>query len=254
MDKSIYIQLMRNRPIHAHGLTFYPPSLSDIFDRIGYENLKNLMVPFCLTMDCFDFPDDTATSLSLFKDILLMNPMYQSCIRTALEIICHETQVEFTYEDIRIQPSENNLRQAPAMGGLPSACGPIIINEDDFEHLSQIMMALSGTRKIHIEKPPAGLSDRQLDIWKKLHEGRERERIKNTPALIDILNICSYGGDYYISMEEIERWNLWQLMNCYSVRAGLKDYNDCLALTPVTFDVKAISGDKHWTSRLKVRD
>lgn len=235
---------MRNKPICAHGLIFYPPSLGEIFDVIGYEHLKNLMLPFCLTKDCFDLPAEVAETLSIFRDILLTNPIYIADLRAALEIICHETQVEFTIDEILIyHPAPES--DAPQM---------LTINEENFEDVCQIMMAISGTSKIHIEKPPKNLSDRQLDIWQKLHEGRERERIKNTPALIDIINLCCYGGDYYISMDEIEHWNLWQLMNCYTVRVGLKDYNDCLALTPVTYDVKAISNDKHWTNRLKVRE
>lgn len=244
MDKTLLLQLLRNKPIHAHGLIYTPPSLEEIFDKIGYEQLKNLMLPFCLTKDCFDLPTEVAGTLSLFKDIILTNPIYIADIRAALEIICHEKQVEFMMDEIHI----DHL--------LPESDRPqrIIINEDIFEEMCQIMMAVSGTAKIHIEKPPKSLSDRQLDIWQKLHEGRERERIKHTPALIDIINLCCYGGDYYISIDEIEHWNLWQLMNCYTVRVGLKDYNDCLALTPVTYDVKSISNDKHWTNRLKVRE
>jgi len=108
--------------------------------------------------------------------------------------------------------------------------------------------------KIKIEKPPTNLSERQLDIWKKLHGGRERYAKKNELHIYDILNYCEYAGNYHIPIEEIESWTIWRIYNCYNSKTGQLAYRDNLLIGLAAHDLKNIDGDKHWSKQLMIRN
>ena len=98
------------------------------------------------------------------------------------------------------------------------------------------------------------MSDRQRDVWEKLQAGRKKENEKNAVHIYDILNICEFGGNYHIPIEEIEKWTLWKITNCYKARVNMKTYDDSLKICLVSGDGKSIADKNHWHSRLMVRD
>ena len=55
-------------------------------------------------------------------------------------------------------------------------------------------------------------------------------------------------------LEEIEKWTLWKITNCYKARVNIKTYDDSLKICLVSGDGKSISDKNHWHSRLMVRD
>ena len=129
-----------------------------------------------------------------------------------------------------------------------------VINNENFEDICQIIMKMNGKEKIKVEKPPKNMSERQRDIWEKLQAGRKRENEKNTVHIYDMLNICEFGGNYHIPIEEIESWTLWKIMNCYKARVNMKTYDDSLHICLVSGDGKSISDKNHWHYKLMVRD
>ena len=131
---------------------------------------------------------------------------------------------------------------------------PFVINNGNFEDICQIIMKMNGKDKIKVEKPPKNMSERQRDVWEKLQAGRKRENEKNTVHIYDMLNICEFGGNYHIPIEEIENWTLWKIMNCYKARVNMKTYDDSLHICLVSGDGKSISDKNHWHYKLMVRD
>ena len=55
-------------------------------------------------------------------------------------------------------------------------------------------------------------------------------------------------------MEEIEKWTLWKITNCYKARVNMKTYDDSLKICLVSGDGKSISDKNHWHYKLMVRD
>ena len=129
-----------------------------------------------------------------------------------------------------------------------------IINSTNFDDISNIILKINANKKAVVEKPPENMSERQRDVWNKLQEGRRRDVKKNEVHIYDILNVCEFGGDYYIPIETIYNWSLWRIMNCYKARVGLKSYDDNLQIALVSGDGKSISGENHWHQQLMIRE
>lgn len=128
------------------------------------------------------------------------------------------------------------------------------IDSNNFDDISDIILKINASKKIVIEKPPANMSPRQRDVWEKLQEGRRNDARKNEVHIYDILNVCEYCGDCHIPIEEIKKWSLWRIMNCYKTRLNIKSYDDNLQIALVSGDSKSISGENHWHHQLMIRE
>lgn len=129
-----------------------------------------------------------------------------------------------------------------------------IIDSNNFDDISDIILKINTTKKIIIEKPPENMSERQRDVWEKLQEGRNKDAKKNEIHIYDILNVCEFGGNYHIPIEDICNWSLWRIMNCYKARTEYKNYDDGLQIALVSGDGKIISGKNHWLHQLMIRE
>ena len=129
-----------------------------------------------------------------------------------------------------------------------------IVNSSNFDDISNIILKINANKKTVIKKPPENMSERQRDVWNKLQEGRNRDAEKNEIHIYDILNVCEFGGDYHIPIENICNWSLWRIMNCYKSRINWKSYDDNLQIALVSGDSKNISGENHWHYQLMIRE
>ena len=234
-----YLELIRQKPINYNNLLFYPISFGYICDNIGLDIFDRLLFPFLITKDCLKMSDEELEQIDLFNDIILKDQGMLSSVARALQLFCK-------CEDIYKRDNELLLKF--------NGKEPFVINNENFEDICQIIMKMNGKEKIKVEKPPKNMSERQRDVWEKLQAGRKRENEKNAVHIYDMLNVCEFGGNYHIPIEEIESWTLWKIMNCYKARVNMKTYDDSLHICLVSGDGKSISDKNHWHYKLMVRD
>lgn len=233
------LELIRQKPINYKGLLFYPISFGYICDNIGLDVFDNLLVPFSITKDCLKMSDEELEQIDLFNDIILKDQGMLSSVAIALQLFCKCEDIYKRDNELLLKFNEKEF---------------FAINNGNFEDICQIIMKMNGKDKIKVEKPPKNMSERQRDVWEKLQAGRKRENEKNTVHVYDMLNICEFGGNYHIPIEEIENWTLWKIMNCYKARVNMKTYDDSLHICLVSGDGKSISDKNHWHYKLMVRD
>lgn len=241
MEQNYYLELIRGTPIDYHGLIFYPISFGYICEHIGLEAFDKMMMPYCITRESLDIPDEERKTLNLFEDIILKDEVLLLQTALALRLFCK---------------CDNILREDNVLHLYDDDHTYIVmtIDKDNFDDISTILLKLAGKKKIKVTRPPKNMTEKQQDIWNKLHSGRAREAARNEVHIYDVLNICEFGGSYRIPLEEIETWTLFRIMNCYKARINMKAYDDNLKICLVTHNDKSISGDHHWQRQLLVRE
>ena len=233
------LELIRQKPINYKDLLFYPISFGYICDNIGLDVFDSLLVPFLITKDCLKMRDEELEQIDLFNDIILKDQGMLSSVAITLQLFCKCEDIYKRDNELLLKFNEKE---------------PFVINDGNFDDICQIIMKMNGKDKIKVEKPPKNMSERQRDVWEKLQAGRKRENEKNTVHIYDMLNVCEFGGNYHIPIEEIENWTLWKIMNCYKARVNMKTYDDSLHICLVSGDGKSISDKNHWHYKLMVRD
>ena len=285
-----YLDLKTQKPINYDGLTIYQPSLKDI-QQYGIDYYNQIMLVYSLTLDCFnELPNKE--NISIFDDLILEDDGLLRCLGESLyvltkadEIILHkkdkcielkfldkENIKEHTVEDdnevkhyysffdwlYRNIKRKFNKKLKPNIKDVDdneeSKEKTFVVNSTNFDDISDIILKINANKKIVKEKPPDNMSERQKDVWYKLQEGRNREAKKNEIHIYDILNICEFGGNYHISIEQILDMSLWNIMNCYKSRTSYKNYDDGLQIALVSGDGKSISGENHWLNQLMIRE
>ena len=108
-------------------------------------------------------------------------------------------------------------------------------------------------QKIKKEKPPKNMTPKQRDIWEKIQAGRQRQQEKAQVDLADLINICQFGGSYYISMSEVLQWTFFNISRCYKTIIGKSNYQDLFDIYIVTGEEKLIK-NQHWTDLIKIND
>jgi len=240
MELNYNLELVTQLPIKYNGLIFYPISFKEICEKFGWDSFTNIIFPFKCTKDCFDM--DNINELNLFEDIILKNQQLVQCAALILNIFCKCKKVVKNNNNLCLYIDKDNKEQI------------FLIDKNNFEEVSNIILSICGEKKIEIEKPPDTLSEKQLEIWKKIREGRRNFSDKNKIYIYDILNVCEFAGAYHISIDEIMSWTLWKINNCYNARLNLKNYEDNFQVTLITGDNKNISRENHWFQKLLIRE
>ena len=97
------------------------------------------------------------------------------------------------------------------------------------------------------------MSEKQKEIWEKLRAGRQRTFEKSQIDLSDLINICQFGGQYFIPMSEILQWSLFNISRCYKAIIGKSNYQDLFDIYIVTGEEKLIK-NQHWTDLIKLNN
>lgn len=233
------LELIRQSPINYNGLIIYQMSFGDICDEIGLKLFDELLFPFTLTKSCLKISDEEKEKLSLFEDFIIKDPKLLLSVSTALQYFCKCNEVSLYEKSLCLHFNDDKT---------------FVINESNYNDICDILLKINGKNKIQIEEPPKNMSARQRDVWEKLNAGRRREDKKNTVHIYDVINICEFGGNYHIPIQEIEKWSIWKIKNCYKARIDMKTYDDSLKLCLVSGDGEKISNNNHWHHKLLVRD
>ena len=242
MNSNYYIDLVTMDVIKFQGVSIYPISFKEIKETIGYENLSLYMLPFCITKEYIEYVNNCEldNSFNLFEEIILKDKDMLEYCSIILGIYCKPEHIYANEKCITLCDDKDKVI--------------FVLNKDNFDEFSEILLKLNGKSKIKVEKPPKNRSDRQRDVWEKLQAGRKREEKKNEVYFYDVLNVCEFAGQYRIPISEIENWTIWKILNCYNAKLGLKSYDDNLSIGLITHDLKNIQGNNHWLKKLMIRD
>lgn len=243
-----YLNLKTQQPINYDGLIIYQPSFDEIMN-YGVDLYNQIMLIYSLTLDCFDKLNNK-DNINLF-DLILNDQYLLNCLSESLYMLTKADGIVL-YEQLKtVQLKFINNKNDIEEDVIEKTFD---INSTNFDDISNIILKINAKKKVEIEKPPANMSPRQKDVWEKLQEGRQRDAKKNEIHIYDILNICEFGGEYYIPISEICSWSLWRIMNCYKSRINWKSYDDNLQIALVSGDSKNISGKNHWHHQLMIRE
>lgn len=236
-----FLELKRGSPIQYGNLMFYPISLKEICDTLGYEAFNQYMLPFCISRDYIESLkiEDLKEDYDMFEDVIMEDSQLLFYMSQILTLFCkiysvykNDKQLELCNEDDTIVAE---------------------INKDNFDDICEILNLINNKAKIKVELPPKDMSERQRDVWEKLQAGRKRNAEKNETHIYDVLNFCEYAGDYRVPIGELETWTLWRIFNCYNSKVSQMIYRDDLLIGLVAHDLKNINGDKHWSKQLMIR-
>lgn len=231
---NINLYLKVQKPIKFYDVCIiHQPSLNEILE-YNIEEFEKLLLPYYITLDNIseELTDEQKEGLTNF-DLLRNSREFVSYLLMSLEFFCKSEIIDFDEKDgISFKGFNGRL------------------NRNNFDELAEIILKICGRERPKVEKKVFA-NERQRDIWEKLQEGRRRSAKRNELKLEDVLNICEFGGKYHIPIEEIIRWSLWGIINCYKTIMGISNYEDSFSIFLVNGN-KDLIEDKHWTELIKL--
>jgi len=241
--EELYSNLFLERDIIFHGLIVHPTTFVEILD-YGLDAYHRIITPFRLTLDCIDFTkmlDLNIESVSIFKDVILQDEDLKQDMLSYLYLLFNKNNnFNITVHEDKLILNANDEDS-------------IEIDEEVFDELSKLILIFNNTEKIKIEKEPDNLTEKQLDVYRKLKAGREESARRNQIHLYDCI-IALQCLRVYIPSDVISNWTLFKIMTCYKNIIGLKIYDDSLKLACVSGESKGITGENHWLEKLKIKE
>ena len=232
---NLYLKLQEPIPFHD-VCTIYQPSFIEILNynkEHGENKFEKLLLPYYITLD--NLPEETTEEqkegLTNF-DLVCSAREIIGYLSFSLEFFCKS----------KLDSDEKGIMFEDFNGRL---------NKNNFDEFAEIILKICGRERPKKEKKRVFANDRQKDIWEKLQEGRNRYAKKHELKLEDVINICEFGGDIYIPIEEIKKWSLWRIMNCYNSKMGISNYKDSFSIYLISGKPEIIEG-KHWTEVIKL--
>lgn len=228
------IYLETQKPIRFNDILIHQITLDEILE-YDMNKYNMLLLPFLIDVDDLNIPDEVLTEdLNIF-DILTANETNLSMLLDAINLFCKTDNIGFDEEKQTLY------------------IGDGYIDKNNFTDFAKIILESNSKQKTQKEKPPKNMTARQKDIWEKLQAGRKRASEKSQVDLADLINVCQFGGDYYIPMDDILQWTLWNISRCYKTILGKSSFNELFDIYCVTGEEKLIK-NHHWTELIKVND
>lgn len=232
MLPNFLVYLEAQKQIKFNDIIIYQTTLDDILD-YDIEKYNELLLPFLLDVDDFDIPDKTLIQDINIFDILLSNKQTLTMLLDAISYFCKTDKIIFDEQRMVLYVGQG------------------YIDRNNFSDFSDVILKINAKQKIQKEKPPVNMSEKQKEIWEKLQAGRQRALAKSQVNLADLINTCQFAGDYYISMDEISRWTLWNIARCYKSIFGKNNFRESFEIYCVTGEDKLIK-NRHWSDLIKV--
>ena len=232
--QNLYIYLITQKQIKFNDITIYQPSLNKIIE-YGIDDYNMLMLPFLLDIDDFEgLEKHTDGDIDIF-DILTLTQESLSILLDSISYFCKTEEISFD-EDKRVL-----------------YIGDGYIDRNNFKEFSEIILKINAKQKTKKEKPPKDMTEKQRDIWEKLQQGRQRKLEKSQIELCDLINICQFGGEYYIPKDDILEWTMWNIARCYKNIIGKSNFKESFEVYCVTGEEKLIK-NQHWTDLIKIEN
>jgi hypothetical protein len=234
------INLLMQEPIKFNDVCIiYQPTFDEIL-KYGVNEFDKLLLPYSITLDNInvELTEEQRKELKNF-DLLGTSQEIIAQLFVSLEFFCR-TKIDYDERGIIFEGFQGRL------------------NRDNFDEFAELILEICSRSRPQPERVPQFKAEKgtpeyeeALERWKQLQEGRRRSQERNTVKMEDIINICEFGGNSYIPIEEIRKWSLWRIMNCYKSILGMSSYKDSFSIFLVGGD-KALIEDKHWTDLIKV--
>lgn len=233
MNSNLSVYLETQKQINFNKITIYQPSLDEILE-YGIDKYNMLVLPFLLDINDFNFEDN-----SLLQDVNIF------------DILILDINIGILLESISFfcKTDEIGLNEQEGVLYIGDGC----INRDNFGEFAEIILQINAKQKPEKEIPPANMTEKQKEIWEKLHAGRQRAYEKSQIDLADLINICQFGGQYFIPISEILQWTLFNISRCYKSIIGKANYQDLFDIYIVTGEEKLIK-NQHWTDLIKINN
>lgn len=199
------------------------------------EKYNMLILPFLVDIDDLNIAEGNLSENINIFDILVFNKDNLSMLLDGISFFCKTDKIIFDEQK----------------GVLYIGDG--YIDKNNFEDFSKIILESNSKQKVKKEKPPENMTEKQKEIWEKLQKGRQRALEKSQIDLADLINICQFGGDYYIPMRDISQWTLWNIARCYKTILGKSSYQDSFDIYCVTGEEKLIK-NRHWSDLIKINN
>jgi hypothetical protein len=128
-----------------------------------------------------------------------------------------------------------------------------IIHRENFDLIVDVILGITGSKRIKPEKIPEFENEKQKQIYYALQKGRKEKEEKNKITLLDIIHIVMFGGSIFIDYDNIIEWTYLRLIDAYSVIVGKENYEASKIIMAVPImDTKGIESPKHWFESIKV--
>ena len=244
MDKNQLI-LSTEYDINNIG-TIYFPMVEDLKSKnIGEEKINLFIIPYKLTKYHFQFSKDKKENESILNeinlfDILTFKDFAFSKGMTYVELIRLSLRYYFRVEVFYYKEINSFIMSNSG-----------IVNRDNFDKISDIVLAINNDQKIEVENIPDFKNDRQRDVYYKIMEGRRRQAEKNKIELSTMMNIVVHGGNGFVPYYELLKMTIYQLINSYKAIMDIdicnRNYQQYLAGA----DVNKIDMS-HWSEKIKI--
>lgn len=231
LEYNIYLKVQK--PIKFYDVcVIHQPSFEEILE-FGIEEFEKLLLPYYITLDNIseELTDEQKEGITNF-DLVCSSQDFMYYLFLSLEFFC-KSKVDIDESGIFFEEFNGKL------------------HKDNFDELAKIILKICARERQKAEKKRTFENDRQRDIWEKLQAGRARSAKKNELKLEDVLNICEFGGKYYIPIEQIQKWSLWRIINCYKTIMGISSYDNSFSIYLISGEKDLIEG-KHWTELIKL--
>ena len=235
MNSNLSVYLETQKQICFNDIIIYQPSLDEILE-YDIDKYNMLILPFLLDKDDFKFEDNSLLQDINIFDILILEPNLGMLLES-ISFFCKTDKIGLDEQKGVLYIGEKNG----------------FINRDNFGEFAEIILQMNAKQKPEKETPPANMSEKQKEIWEKLHAGRQRASEKSQIDLSDLLNICQFGGQFFIPMSEILQWTLFNISRCYKSIIGKSNYQDLFDIYIVTGEDKLIK-NQHWTDLIKINN
>jgi hypothetical protein len=230
-DYKLYLKTQKPIPFY-NVCKIFQPSIDEILD-MEDDKFNKLLLPYCITVDSLegDIPEEVKKEIASYDLVI----RYKDIVPLLLKSLKYFTKSHLSFDE----------------GGIFFEGFEGRLNRDNFDEFAKIILEICARERPKKEVMPTFKNERQRDIWTKIQEGRKRSAKRNELKLEDVMNFAQYGGDYYISRNEILSFTLWELINAYKSKIGMSNYKD-------SFDIYLISGEKsliegkHWTDLIKL--
>lgn len=240
------LNLVLGEPIKFYDIcTIYQPTIEDIMN-IGIENYNKLLTPYIISKDILNIKNDEISDFDLLtlklqdednKEIDILSLFIQSLMffcREEVDIATNNSEFAFAFQ--------KDLNK--------------IINKDNFQEFSNIILKINNTKKLEKEKIPAKESDTRKKIRELIQKGRDKKNKKqdNNINLATIVNIVKFGMDSYIEKDKIKKMTIWELYQAYENIMNKENYKN-------NFEIFLVAGNEnkeldmnHWSSKMLVRE
>lgn len=234
MEKQAFFnRLLAGKPIIWQDVTFTPTTIDEIIE-MGTDTFDRMFYPFALVADSFK----NAGDLSVFECILRTPPVLADMIQGLKTLT--------TYDECKLFSNRIELRWDGEKRRT------LIIDKNNFDELADLVCLMQGLHRQEQDKFRTYKDPKLNDAINKIRQGRKRIAEKNAVHFCDMLNICLWGGEYMVPRDTIMSMSMWELMNLYKNKVGIKNYNDELRVAIASGDGKSVSGNNFWLERVKI--